>query len=361
MRIALDAMGGDLGPEVVVEGAVLAARERGVHVTLVGDRDLLTAELERHDVRGLPLTIHHASEVVTMDDSPSVALRRKKDSSMRVSLDLVKEGEANAAVSAGNSGAFMAKAMLVLRPLEGVERPAIATLMPSLSGSTVVLDVVANVDCSPKHLVQFAVMGEVFAHDALGITSPKVGLLSNGTESSKGTDLTRKAHELIERLKLNYVGYVEGRDVFTGEVDVVVTDGFTGNVMLKASEGIARVIGKILKSEMRATWVSKLGYILGHRAFKKLRSRIDYREVGGAPLLGLNGIAVICHGSSDALAIKSAIAAAARYAENRIDLHMLQKLAAYEDQEIWASSKERHFWKSIKEKIISPKREDEEK
>ncbi len=345
MRIAVDAMGGDYAPNVVVQGAIAAARELGVHVILVGDRDVLGQKLKSRDVRRLPLSIHHASEVVAMDESPSVAMRRKKDSSMRVALDLVKAGEAEAAVSAGNSGAFMAKAMLVLRLLPGVERPAIATLLPSLKGHTVVLDMGANVDCSPLNLVQFAVMGDVMAHDVLGVKTPRVGLLSNGEESSKGTDLTRDTHARLEKMSLNYVGYVEGRDIFLGNADVVVTDGFTGNVLLKSAEGVAKVIGTMLKEELGSNWLRKFGALLASGAFKAIKRRTDYREVGGALLLGINGVGVICHGSSNARAMRNAIRVAAEFAERRVNLHVMEALQASQDLTLWASKKERGAWK----------------
>ncbi|TLN17026.1 phosphate acyltransferase PlsX [bacterium] len=345
MRIALDAMGGDNAPDAVVDGAVQAVRKSGHHVILVGDRDLIYKRLDRYwRVKRLPISVHHASQVVTMDESPASALRRKRDSSMRVALDLVRAGEANAAVSAGNSGAFMAKAMHSLRLLEGVERPAIATLMPSRKGFSIVLDVGGNVGCTPRNLVQFAVMGDVFAHDVLGVKKPKVGLLANGEETSKGTELTRNAHELLRDMRLNYIGYVEGRDAFNGDCDVIVTDGFTGNVLLKTAEGVAKLIYNMLKEEYERSRMGKLGYLLSTGVWASLRKRIDYREVGGAPLLGVNGVAMICHGASDSRAIKSAVIAAARYAERRLELHMMEKLASCVDQEKWASTKERGFW-----------------
>jgi glycerol-3-phosphate acyltransferase PlsX len=247
-------------------------------------------------------------------------------------------------VSAGNSGAFMAKAMLVLRLLPGVERPAIATMLPSLKGHTVVLDMGANVDCSPLNLVQFAVMGEVFAHDVLNIHEPRVGLLSNGEESSKGTELTRETHARLEKLSMNYIGYVEGRDIFLGGADVVVTDGFTGNVLLKSAEGIAKVIGTMLKEELRSSWLRRLGYLLASGAFRSMKRRTDYREVGGALLLGINGIGVICHGSSNAVAIMNAIRVAKDFAERRVNLHVMEMLQASKDSNHWASKKERGAW-----------------
>jgi len=352
MRIALDAMGGDYAPEAIVQGGILAARRFDAHVILVGDRDQLSRQLERVGVKGLPLSIHHASQVVEMDESPSIAVRRKKDSSMRVALDLVRSGEASAAVSAGNSGAFMGMAMLALRPMMGVERPAIGTLLPSPKGMRVALDVGANVECQPIHLVQFAVMGEVFAHYMLGIPRPRVGLLSNGEESSKGTELTRNAHEMLTKMSLNYIGYVEGRDIFMGDVDVIVTDGFTGNVVLKASEGIAKAITEMLRDEISAGFFSRIGYLFARGAFKRLKARVDYREIGGAPLLGINGVGIICHGSSNATAIASAIRVAMEMSEKRVNLKMMQLLEKNEDAHHWASKKEKRIWGQAKERIV---------
>ncbi len=354
MRIALDAMGGDHAPEAIVRGGVAAARRFGAHVVLVGDRDVLSEQLERIGVKGLPLSVHHASQVVDMDESPSVAVRRKKDSSMRVALELVRSGGAAAAVSSGNSGAFMGMAMLALRLLPGVERPAIGTLLPSPKGMRVCLDVGANVECQPLHLVQFAVMGEVFAHYMLGLTRPRVGILSNGEESSKGTDLTRAAHEMLTKMTINYTGYVEGRDIFMGDVDVIVTDGFTGNVVLKASEGIAKAITEMIKEEISAGFFSKIGYLFAQRAFKRLKGRIDYREIGGAPLLGVNGTAIICHGSSNATAIANAIRVAMEMTDKKVNLKMMQLLARNADVMSWSSKKEKRFSGLVKGAPESP-------
>ncbi len=358
MRIALDAMGGDHAPKAIIEGGVLAAEKFDAHIILVGDRDVLSEHLKHYDVKRLPLSIHHASQVVEMKESPSVAVRRKRDSSMRVALDLVKAGEANAAVSAGNSGAFMGMALLALRPIPGVERPAIATFMPSPFGPRVALDVGANVDCQPIHLVQFAVMGEIFARNMQGIKRPRVGILSNGAESSKGTDLTRKAHEMLSQMSLNYIGYIEGRDIFMGDVDVIVTDGFTGNVMLKTSEGVAKAITSMLREEIGSSYIRKLGYLFARGAFKSLKMRTDYREVGGAPLLGINGVSIICHGSSNAHAIANAVRAAMEMADKRINLKLMQSLDQSEDTQQWASKKEKKFWNQLKDKLIHMRHDD---
>lgn len=361
MRIAVDAMGGDNAPEAVVEGAVQAAREFGIHVILVGDREILHDLVKRYDASDLPVAVKHAPEAVGMHESPSVAVRRKPESSLRVAFDLVKSGEARAAVSAGNSGAAMAIAMLVLRLLPGVDRPAIAAVLPSLTGSTVLVDVGANVDCKPIHLVQFAIMGEVFCRYVLSVERPRVGLLSNGEEETKGTDLTRSAHEALKHSSLRYLGYVEGRDIFDGKVDVVVTDGFTGNAVLKTAEGLARAFTEMLREELGRSAFSKLGYLLSRSAFRRVRDRTDYAEIGGAPLLGINGVGLVCHGSSDARAIKNAVRSARDFAERRANLHMMQQLEKNQDLEVWASRKERGFWRDLRDRIIHPKRDETER
>lgn len=315
MKVALDAMGGDHAPHVEVEGAVLAAKEYGSQIILVGDAEIVEKELSKYAVKNLPIYVKQASEVIRMDESPSKALR-KKDSSMRVAFDLVKNGEADAVVSAGNSGAAMATAMVVLRKLEGVDRPAIATVMPTLKGACVVLDVGANVDCKPFHLAQFAVMGDVYAQFILKKERPRVGLLSNGSEETKGTDLTRETHAILKQLPMNYIGYIEGRDIFAGNADVVVCDGFVGNVVLKTSEGLADAIGKMLKEEILKSPLAKFGYLLSKEAFGRFKKKVDYSEYGGAPLLGIDGVGIISHGSSTPNAIKNAIRVAQEFASS---------------------------------------------
>lgn len=315
MKVALDAMGGDHAPHVEVEGAVLAAKEYGSQIILVGDAEIVEKELSKYAVKDLPIYVKQASEVIRMDESPSKALR-KKDSSLRVAFDLVKNGEADAVVSAGNSGAAMATAMVVMRKLEGVDRPAIATVMPTLKGACVVLDVGANVDCKPFHLAQFAVMGDVYAQFILKKERPKVGLLSNGSEETKGTDLTRETHAILKQLPMNYIGYIEGRDIFAGNADVVVCDGFVGNVVLKTSEGLADAIGKMLKEEILKSPLAKFGYLLSKEAFGRFKKKVDYSEYGGAPLLGIDGVGIISHGSSTPNAIKNAIRVAQEFASS---------------------------------------------
>jgi glycerol-3-phosphate acyltransferase PlsX len=315
MQIALDAMGGEQAPHATVEGAVMAARNRGARIILVGDEEHVYRELEKHDTSGLSLSVYHAPNVVGMHESPALAVRQNRDSSIKVALGLVKEGEADAVVSAGNSGAAMAFAMFVLKKLEGVERPAIATLHPTPTGVTILVDAGGNVDCKPLHLIQFAIMGSVYAKLLLGKESPRIGLLSNGAEEGKGNELTRESHAILKRTGLNYTGYVEGRDIYNGNADVVVCDGFVGNVALKISEGLADAIGTILRDEIEKSLRAKLGYLLIKEAFANLEKRVDYSEYGGAPLLGINGICLISHGSSSAKAIMNAVLLGVKLAE----------------------------------------------
>lgn len=329
MKIAVDAMGGDYAPSVVVEGAVLAARELDAPLILVGDKTRIEDELSRHECKGLPISIKHASQVVGMDESPGQALRKKKDSSIKVCFDLVKSGEADAVVSAGNSGAAMAAGIFVLRNLKAVDRPAIAVILPTKKDPVVVLDAGGNVDCKPLHLAQFAVMGSVYAKHILKKNNPRVGLLSNGEEEGKGNDLTRETHEILKDNSfnyLNYMGYVEGRDIFSGDVDVVVCDGFVGNVVLKVTEGVAEALTSMLKKEIMASLPAKLGYLLAKGALLNVKKKVDYAEYGGAPLLGIDGIGIISHGASDARAIKNAIKVAYECAKNKLNRHLLEEL-----------------------------------
>jgi glycerol-3-phosphate acyltransferase PlsX len=300
-------MGGDNSPRYEVDGAVKAARRWQIPVVLVGQSEIVAEELSKHDTQGLDIRIEHASEVVGMQDSASDAVRKKKDSSIRVSFNMLKEGRANAVVSTGNSGATMAAGMFVLKRIPGIDRPAIATLVPNLEDQTLVLDVGGNVDCKPPHLVQFALMGSVYVAQMLGKATPRIGLLSNGSEESKGNELTREANQILKRTSLNYVGYTEGRDIYNANVDVVVCDGFVGNVVLKVSEGLAEAIGAILREEFSSRFLSKLGYLLARPALKAFKKKVDYAEYGGAPLLGVQGTAMICHGSSNPQAIMNAI------------------------------------------------------
>lgn len=325
--IAVDAMGSDTAPATEVAGAVQACRMWQIPVILVGDRDRIEAELRQHDTTQLPLEVVHAPEVVGMHDAASDALRRKK-SSIMTAFALVKEGRAQAVVSAGNSGATMAAGMFTLKRVTGIERPAIATVMPNVSGRTLVLDAGANVDCKPYHLEQFAVMGHTYARHVLNVAKPRIGLLSNGEEEKKGTDLTRETHKLLKQHKINYIGYVEGRDIFNGSVDVVVCDGFVGNVVLKLSEGLADAIGTMLRAEFEGRWLSKLGYLLARPSFKSFKRKVDYAEFGGAPLLGINGTGMICHGGSNPKAIANAIRLAREYVANQVSDRLAAMLVA---------------------------------
>lgn len=317
--VALDAMGGDAGPAVNVEGAVAAARELGLGVILVGVQEEIRRHLDRHDLRGLPIKVRHASEVVEMGESPSTALRKKKDSSIRVAVDLVRSGDADAVVSAGNTGAVMAITLVVLGPLAGVERPAIAAALPTLAGHAILLDVGANVDCKPRHLVQFAIMGNVYARQVLGKARPRVGLLSIGEEETKGNELTKEAFRALEEEPgIEFIGNVEGVDVFKGYADVVVCDGFTGNVALKIGESVAETIMALVREEVTADLRSRAGALLLKPAFRRLQRRLDYSEVGGAPLLGVNGITIISHGRSSAKAIRNALRVAGDCVKSRV-------------------------------------------
>jgi glycerol-3-phosphate acyltransferase PlsX len=321
-------MGGDHGPTVVVEGAATAVREFGASVILVGDRDAIEREVARLHVGGLGLEIRHASQVVEMAESPSQALRRKRDSSLRVAAELVRDGHASAFISAGNTGAAMAIAMFVIGVLRGIDRPAIATVLPSLKRATLLLDVGANVAPKPWHLFQYALMGHAYSRDILGVDRPRVGLLSVGEEEGKGNDLTREAYEQLKESSLNFVGNVEGRDIYNGACDVVVTDGFTGNVALKISESLAEMLGAMIKEELTRDFRSKIGAALSTPAITRFRKRVDYTEFGGAPLLGIDGEAIICHGRSPAKAIKNAVRVAGEWAKKGLNEHIRAALEA---------------------------------
>ncbi|HXJ15969.1 MAG TPA: phosphate acyltransferase PlsX [Candidatus Polarisedimenticolia bacterium] len=327
--IALDAMGGDHAPRAEVEGAILAARELGVRVLLVGIESTVRHELDRHRHAGLPIEIVNATEVVGMSDSPSQAFRRKKDSSLHVAARLVRDGKADALVSAGNTGAVMTVARFVLGTLPSVDRPALAAAFPNMKDKvSVILDVGANVDSKPQHIEQFAIMGDIYYRAIWGVKKPRIALLSIGEEESKGNELTREAASLLKQAPLNFTGNVEGRDVFRGNVDVVVCDGFIGNIALKLSEGLVEHVGGMLKKAIKSSLASQLGYALSRRAFNAFRKRTDYSEYGGAPLLGVRGITVIGHGRSNPNAIKNAIRVAAELCRARVNEKIEQELSA---------------------------------
>ena len=329
--IAVDAMGTDYAPQPEVEGAVQAAREMGVGVLLVGREDLLKPELKAQNLESddLPVRIVHASEAVTMDESAAKAFRRKKDSSIRVAAQLLQDGKAAGMISAGNTGAVAATVKLLWRSLERVDRPALAGIFPTSNGRvSVLLDIGANVDCKPRNLEQFAVMGEIFYRTIIGEERPRVGLLSIGKEDTKGNELTRESYGRLKELDLNFIGNVEGRDLYNGRVDVIVCDGFIGNVALKISEGLVETFSALLKEALSSDLPSKVGSLLVRRALELFKKRLDYSEYGGVPLLGVRGACIICHGSSNANAIKNAVRLAAEFAEGRVNEKIESELAA---------------------------------
>jgi glycerol-3-phosphate acyltransferase PlsX len=330
ITVALDAMGGDHAPRAEVEGAVLAAREYpDVRIILVGIEDKVRPELDRLRHRDLPIEIVGATDVVTMTDSPSHAFRRKKDSSLHVAARLVRDGKADALVSAGNTGAAMTVARFVLGTLPSVDRPALAWAFPNIKEKvSVMLDVGANVDSKPLHIEQFAVMGEVYYRALWGVKRPRVALLSIGEEDMKGNDLTREAAALLKQSSINFVGNVEGRDVFRGNVDVIVCDGFIGNIALKLSEGLVEHIGGMLKKAIKSSLTSQIGYALSKKAFDAFRKRTDYAEYGGAPLLGVRGVTIIGHGRSNANAVKNAVRVAAELCRSGMNEKIEQELSA---------------------------------
>ncbi len=329
MIIAVDAMGGDHAPREIVRGAVQAFRENGFSLILVGQEPRIREEMAAADASGYDIRVVHASEVVEMCDVPGVALKKKKDSSIRVGINLVAEGKADAFVSAGNSGAVMVGGLLILKKVPGIDRPAITATIPSPHGPIVLIDAGANVDCKAAHLLQFAVMGEVYARKFLNIPVPRIAVVSIGEEDSKGNDVTRETCELIRRTGLKFVGNAEGRDFFTGKADVFVCDGFVGNVAVKTMEGMAQAFGPFLKTEIDKSLLARAGVLLAMGAIRNLRKRLDYAEYGGAPLLGVRGGVMICHGSSDQRAIKNAIRAAATMARFGLDEEIARAISVH--------------------------------
>lgn len=333
MRIALDAMGGDHGPEMLIQGAIAATKEhQGLKVVLVGAEDYLQQEIEKvagkNSDAADKLSVIHAPSVIGMDESPVDAVRKKKDASVMVAFDLVRSGEADAVVSAGNSGATLAAGVRKLGRLRGVSRPGIASFFPTLQRPVMLMDIGANVDCRPQHLYQFAVMASSCSSLLLDIHSPRVGLLSIGEETGKGNALVKETYELLQHGPLNFVGNVEGRDVYKGDVDVIVCDGFVGNISLKISEGLADAAMQMLKKEIMRTLRAKIGYLLIRKAFAAFKKQVDYAEYGGAPLLGINGTGIICHGSSNATAIRNAIKVASEMVGHRVNDVIVQALGS---------------------------------
>jgi len=333
VKIALDAMGGDQGPELLIDGALRALRKnKELSIVLLGPEDLLKERTAQCTVSGdiaERLLIEHAPQTITMEESPVEAIRKKKDSTIMRGFDLVKNGQADAMVSAGHSGATMAAAIRKLGRLEGVSRPGIASLFPTRKSPVMLMDIGANVDCRPQHLFQFAVMASSCCALLQNRKSPRVGLLSIGSEPGKGNALIKETHELLRQSNLNFVGNVEGRDVYGGELDVVVCDGFVGNISLKISEGLAEAAMQMLKDEIMKSLQAKIGYLFIRKAFAAFRKRVDYAEYGGAPLLGINGIGIICHGSSSSVAICNAIGEAAKLVENKVNDSIVQSLRQY--------------------------------
>lgn len=329
LKIAVDAMGGDHAPGAVVEGVIDYLREykNNASVILVGDQEKIEQELDRlQPSPNLDYSIYHASDVIPMGESPLVGLRKRKDASVSVAVQLVKDGKASAVVSAGNTGAVVMATKLKLRFLEGVERPAIAQILPNAKGISVVMDVGANIDCRPKQLLQFSIMGSIIAQEIFGIKKPRVGLLSIGEEESKGNELTREAFKMVEQSDLNFMGNVEGQDVYAGTADVIIMDGFVGNVLLKVSESLAVFMQQMIKKEVYANPLRKIGGLLLSGAFRAIAKKADYAEYGGSPLVGVRGTCIICHGRSNPKAIKNAIREASDFISHNIDKQIIDAI-----------------------------------
>ena len=338
--LAIDAMGGDFGPGTIVPGAIEGARLHNAALLLVGDKAHIQEELDKLDLTGMDVEIVHAADVVGMHEKPSDILRRKKDASIQVACRLVHDGNADGLISAGHSGATVACGMFILGRIPGVERPALSSVMPTEQNPCILLDVGANVDCRPHHLFQFGLMGAAYARDLLGYESPRVKLLSIGEEEGKGNSQVKEAYELLKMAKhLNFLGNIEGRDIFTGEVDVVVCDGFVGNVALKLSEGLASSFGRVLKRELLSSGlVPKIGTFLARKAFYNFSQVVDYAEYGGAPVLGLKSVALVCHGSSNAKAIRSAVRMGAQFVEQQTNARLFETISANEELTRYGSS-----------------------
>lgn len=330
ITIALDAMGGDHGVSVTVPAALATLRQQtALKLILVGQREAIETEFARHRATGGDrIAIHNASEIVGMDEPPAQALRNKKDSSMRVAINLVKEGAAQAVVSAGNTGALMATARFVLKTLPGIDRPAIITTLPTMHDHVHVLDLGANVDCTPEQLLQFAVMGSILVAAVEGKSRPRVGLLNVGEEDIKGNETVKKTHELLRASPLNYAGFVEGDEIYTGDLDVIVCDGFVGNIMLKTSEGLARMITHFIKQEFRRNLLTKLSALVALPVLQAFRRRVDPRRYNGATLIGLTGTVIKSHGGADVLAYEHAILEAVAEVKNNVPARIGQELAA---------------------------------
>lgn len=329
MKIAVDAMGGDHAPEHPVAGAVMAARDLGADIVLVGREDRIRESLKRHPAAP-PIRIVHADEVVGMEESPAIAVRRKRNSSIHVAAKLLRDGEVQGFVSAGNTGAVMVTVKLYVGTITGVDRPALAVILPSRRGRTVLIDVGANINPKSHQMVQFAVMGSLFAQTILGLDRPRVGLLSIGEEAGKGTELIRSSHAALAATPLNFLGNVEAREIYSGEADVVVSDGFTGNVVLKTSEAVVETMLHLLREELTSSPRNMLGARIARGAFRNYRGRVHYAEFGGAPLLGARGLSVICHGRSSARAIMNGIRVTMEYGQHTVNERIEEMLAGLE-------------------------------
>jgi phosphate acyltransferase len=338
VRIAVDGMGGDFAPLAVVRGVELACSEKIADIVLIGDENVVRPLIRNQ--RGIEFV--HAPTYVEMDEAPSNALRKKKDSSVNKAFELLRTKEVDAVVTAGNSGAAMGFAIFTLGRLQSVERPAIATLNPNVKGGiTLLLDAGGNIDCKPMHLVEFALMGDAFARCVLGINSPRIGILSNASEVTKGNDLTRETHAILKDTGLNYIGYMEGTDMHNGSADIVLSDGFVGNVALKVSEGVAELLMGLFREGINKSFRRKVGYFLMKDVFKEINKKLDYSEIGGAPLLGVDGVTVICHGKSNEKAIKNAIALAKGFVEKNLNESIKETMQNYQSRE---KKKEKKKW-----------------
>ena len=336
MRVVVDAMGSDRHPQPDVEGAVWAARENGVELVLVGNQAVVAAELARHDTGGLDIEVVHASEVIEMHEHPAAAVKSKQDASMVVAMKMLKARQVDAFVSAGNSGGVLATALFNLGRIRGVKRPALSSVFPTKQGFSFLLDLGANTDCRPEYLLQFAIMGSVYAERVLGVPRPRVAIVSNGEEEGKGNMLVQESVPLLKASGLNFVGNVEGKDIPAGQADVVVTDGFTGNVIVKLSEGVASFLLGLIKEEIKKRPLASAGALLAKPAFEAVRKRLDYREYGGGPLLGVDGVVIVTHGRSDSLAIRNSV----RLAKDMVDRGTLQAIRAGIEESLSSGSEE---------------------
>jgi len=359
MRIVVDAMGGDHAPHEVVKGSLEAARLYNADIILVGDKRLVEQELPKdYKQQYKNIFVVHADETISMEDIPSNAVRRKKKSSVHIGLKMVKNGEASAFFSAGNTGAIMGASKMILRTLEGVDRPAIGAALPTVKNPSVLLDVGANVDCKPMHYLQFAIMGSAYAKIVMNVEKPQVGLLSIGEEEMKGNELTKTVFHLLKNCKvIDFKGNVEGKDIYKGTADVIVSDGFAGNIALKASESAAWYISKLLREELKRTIISRIGALIAKGAFTRVKKRSDYTEYGGAPLLGVNGVVIIGHGSSNANAIKNGIKTAYELASKNVNRDIQENIS--EAYELLKVDKAGSFWNNVKERIRKIRPEDQ--